>query len=160
MGAMAYVGLGANLGPAAQILEAAVKALGRLPGTRLLARSPTYRTAPVDAVGPDYLNLVVSLDTDLSPPELLGALHALEQAQGRERPYRNAPRTLDLDLLLHGQARIDTPGLTVPHPRLQERAFVLVPLADIAPHLDVPGHGPIGNLLAGVAGQRIERIAP
>ena len=160
MGVMAYVGLGANLGPAEQILEAAVTALGRLPGTCLLARSPTYRTAPVDAAGPDFLNLVVGVDTDLSPRELLAALHGLEQAHGRERPYRNAPRTLDLDLLLHGQARIDTPDLIVPHPRLHERAFVLVPLADIAPHLDVPGHGPIGNLLPGVAGQRIERLAP
>ena len=160
MAVTAYVGLGANLGQAAEALEAAIVALGRLPGARLVARSPMYRTAPVDAAGPDYLNAVVALDTDLPPGELLAALHALEQAQGRERPYRNAPRTLDLDLLLHGSAIIDTPGLTVPHPRLHERAFVLVPLSDIAPLLEVPGRGAVRTLLAGVAGQCIERFVP
>ncbi|KQV78764.1 2-amino-4-hydroxy-6-hydroxymethyldihydropteridine diphosphokinase [Rhizobacter sp. Root1221] len=156
----AYVGLGANLGQAAAALEAAVDALARLPGTHLAARSPVYRTAPVDATGPDFLNAVVALDTDLPPGELLAALHALEQAHGRERSHRNAPRTLDLDLLLHGPAQIDTPELTVPHPRLHERAFVLVPLADIAPHLEVPGRGAVRTLLAGVAHQRIERFVP
>jgi len=155
---LAYVGLGANLGQASETLEAAIAALGRLRGTRLVARSSVYRTAPVDAAGPDYLNAVVGLDTDLSSEELLAALLAIELAHGRERPYRNAPRTLDLDLLLHGQAQIDTADLTVPHPRLHERAFVLVPLADIAPDLHVPGHGAIGKLLAGVADQRIERL--
>jgi len=160
MAVVAYVGLGANLGRAGEAVEAAIAALGHLPGTRLVARSPLYRTAPVDAEGPDYLNAVASLDTDLSPGDLLDALHALEQAHGRERPYRNAPRTLDLDLLLHGQAQIETSHLTVPHPRLHERAFVLVPLADIAPDLEVPGKGHIRHLLAGVADQRIERLMP
>ena len=160
MGVMAYVGLGANLGLAAQAIEAAMVALGRLPNTRLAARSPVYRTAPLDADGPDYLNAVVALETGLPPAELLAALHALEQAHGRERPYRNAPRTLDLDLLLHGQLQINTPALKVPHPRLHERAFVLVPLADIAPHLHVPGQGAVLALLAGVADQRIERLVP
>jgi len=156
----AYVGLGANLGDAAAALDAAVAALGALPGTRLAACSPRYRTAPVDATGPDYLNAVAALDTDLSAEALLAALHEIELRHGRERPYRNAPRTLDLDLLLHGDARIDGPQLVVPHPRLHERAFVLVPLADLAPDLVVPGQGRVRDLLDTVADQRIERLSP
>jgi 2-amino-4-hydroxy-6-hydroxymethyldihydropteridine diphosphokinase len=156
----AYVGLGANLGDAGVALDAAVDALRGLPHTRLAACSPRYRTAPVDATGPDYLNAVVALDTDLPADTLLAALHEIELRHGRERPYRNAPRTLDLDLLLHGDARIDSPHLVVPHPRLHERAFVLVPLADLAPDLRVPGRGQVRDLLEGVSGQRIERLAP
>jgi 2-amino-4-hydroxy-6-hydroxymethyldihydropteridine diphosphokinase len=156
----AYVGLGANLGDAAGALDAAVAALAALPRTRLVACSPRYRTAPVDATGPDYLNAVAALDTDLSAEALLAALHEIEQGHGRERPYRNAPRTLDLDLLLHGDTRIDSPHLAVPHPRLHERAFVLAPLADLAPDLVVPGRGRVRDLLEGVADQRIERSLP
>jgi len=156
----AYVGLGANLGDAAAALDAAVAALAALPGTRLAACSPRYRTAPVDATGPDYLNAVAALDTDLSAEALLAALHEIELHHGRERPYRNAPRTLDLDLLLHGDTRIDGPRLAVPHPRLHERAFVLVPLADLAPDLVVPGRGRVRDLLDTVADQRIERLTP
>jgi len=156
----AYVGLGANLGDAAAALDAAVAALAALPGTRLAACSPRYRTAPVDATGPDYLNAVAALDTDLSAEALLAALHEIELRHGRERPYRNAPRTLDLDLLLHGDTRIDGPRLAVPHPRLHERAFVLVPLADLAPDLVVPGRGRVRDLLDTVADQRIERLTP
>lgn len=156
----AYIGLGANLGDAAGALDAALVHLARLPDTRVLACSPRYRTAPVDADGPDYLNAVVALDTGLPADTLLAALHRIEATHGRERPYRNAPRTLDLDLLLHGALRIDTPALTVPHPRLHERAFVLVPLADLAPDLDVPGRGRVRDLLEGVSGQRIERFSP
>jgi 2-amino-4-hydroxy-6-hydroxymethyldihydropteridine diphosphokinase len=152
------VGLGANLGDAAAALDDAVGRLGRLPGTRVTARSSTYRTAPVDATGPDYLNAVVALDTELGPDDLLAALHAIEQAHGRERPYRNAPRTLDLDLLLHGDTRCDTATLVLPHPRLHLRAFVLVPLAELAPGLALPGHGAVQDLLAGVAHQPIERL--
>ena len=156
----AYIGLGANLGDAAAALDAAAAALGALPGTTVLARSSTYRTAPVDATGPDYLNAVVALRTGLSPEALLAGLQAIEAAHGRERPYHHAPRTLDLDLLLHGAARVDTPSLVVPHPRLHERAFVLVPLAEIAPDLDVPGRGPVATLVAAVTGQRVERLNP
>jgi len=156
----AYVGLGANLGDAAGALDAALAALAALPGTRLVACSPLYRTAPVDATGPDYLNAVAALDTDLPADALLAALHEIELRHGRERPYRNAPRTLDLDLLLHGDARIDSPRLVVPHPRLHERAFVLVPLADLAPDLLVPGVGRVRDLLDTVADQRIERLLP
>ena len=129
----AFVALGGNLGDArASVLEA-FRGLADLPQTRLIARSRLYRTAPHEASGPDFINAVARIDTSLSAPELLQALQSLEHAAGRERPYPNAPRTLDLDLLLYGDARIDSPRLTVPHPRMQGRAFVLHPLADVAP---------------------------
>lgn len=131
----AYIALGANLGEPAQALRAALHALGSTPGVRLERASSLYRTAPVDSSGPDYLNAVAEIATTLTAPALLDALQAIEQQAGRERPYRNAPRTLDVDLLLFGDARIDSPRLTVPHPRMGERAFVLVPLAEIAPAL-------------------------
>ena len=102
-------------------------------GTRLLRISPLYGSAPVDAGGPDYLNAVAELATTQAPQALLQALQAIERSAGRERPYRNAPRTLDLDILWFGGQAIDTPELTVPHPRMAERAFVLRPLADLAP---------------------------
>lgn len=150
---VAYVALGANLGRAAQAVTAAADALNHLPHTQLVRRSALYRSAPVDAGGPDFINAVAQIETALPAPDLLAHLQALEQAAGRERPYRNAPRTLDLDLLLYGAARIDSPALTVPHPRMQERAFVLVPLAEIAPQwLPAARARPI-------AGQRIERMA-
>ena len=150
---IAYVALGANLGEAAAVVASAIDALNRLPDTRLEARSHLYRSAPVDAQGPDFINAVAAVSTRLTAPDLLLALQQLEQRAGRERPYRNAPRTLDLDLLLYGDARIDSPSLTVPHPRMMERAFVLIPLAEIAPDL-VPAAA-----LAAVAGQRIERLS-
>jgi len=131
----AFVALGANLGDARQALHDAVAAIGALPGTRVTHQSSLYRTAPLDAGGPDFLNAVVRVDTSLTAPALLAALQGMEQAAGRERPYRNAPRTLDLDILLYGAARIDSAALTVPHPRMNDRAFVLVPLAEIAPDL-------------------------
>jgi len=137
----AYVALGANLGDAAAALAQAARALGQLPLTQLRKASSLYRTAPLDtdsglevgAPGNDYLNAVVQLQTGLSAPALLDTLQAIEAQAGRERPYRNAPRTLDLDLLLYGSARIDSLRLTVPHPRMLQRAFVLVPLAEVAP---------------------------
>ncbi|MCB2017962.1 MAG: 2-amino-4-hydroxy-6-hydroxymethyldihydropteridine diphosphokinase [Hydrogenophaga sp.] len=131
----AYVALGANLGDAVQALRDALKALNQTPDIRLTRSSRLYRTAPVDASGPDYLNAVAEVRTTLTAPALLTALQSIENAAGRERPYRNAPRTLDLDLLLYGSARIDSPTLTVPHPRMWERAFVLVPMAEVAPEL-------------------------
>jgi 2-amino-4-hydroxy-6-hydroxymethyldihydropteridine diphosphokinase len=148
----AYVALGANLGDAARTLRDALQTLGRAPGIRVTKASSLYRTAPIDSSGPDYLNAVAEVATTLSAPALLAALQVIENAAGRERPYRNAPRTLDLDLLLYGSARIDSPDLTVPHPRMWARAFVLVPLAEIAPDL-VTGHR-----LSGVADQAIERL--
>lgn len=131
----AYVAVGANLGDALHTVQASMEALGHLPGTRCTERSRLYRTAPHEAKGPDFINAVVRLETRLTAPELLDALQALETQAGRLRPYPNAPRTLDLDVLLYGQARMDSPRLTVPHPRWRERAFVLYPLADLAPSL-------------------------
>lgn len=150
--AQAWIGLGANLGDARAALAGAVQAMGRLAGTQVLRVSSLYRSAPVDATGPDYLNAVAELRTTLAPQALLQALQALELAAGRERPYRNAPRTLDLDVLLYGSQSIATPTLTVPHPRLWERAFVLLPLAELR-----PGWATSAQLRA-VAGQRIECV--
>ena len=129
----ACVALGANLGDARQAVLQALEALNHLPGTRLTGRSRLYRSAPHQAQGPDFVNAVAQLHTSLSAPGLLDALQALETQAGRERPYVNAPRTLDLDLILYGQSRIDSPRLKVPHPRWRERAFVVLPLADVWP---------------------------
>ena len=128
-----WIGLGANLGERVGTLRAALAAMAALPGTRVLRTSSLYRSAPVGASGPDYLNAVAEIATTLAPQALLEALQAIEHAAGRERPFRNAPRTLDLDILLFGDAALATPTLTVPHPRMHERAFVLLPLAEIAP---------------------------
>ena len=148
-----FIGLGANLGDREAGLRAAVAALHALPGTRVQRVSALYRSAPIDAGGPDYLNAVAELTTTLAPLPLLHALQAIEQAGGRERPYRNAPRTLDLDILWFGNRLLATPELTVPHPRIAERAFVLRPLADLAPERVAPA------ALQAVAGQRLEQVA-
>jgi 2-amino-4-hydroxy-6-hydroxymethyldihydropteridine diphosphokinase len=148
----AYIALGANLGDAAATVQQAVRALATLPQTRLLRASSLYRTAPIESSGPDYINAVAEISTALSPQALLAALQALEKAAGRERPYRNAPRTLDLDILLYGDVSIDSPTLTIPHPRMQARAFVLQPLAEIAPQRVSP------SALAAVLDQAIERL--
>ncbi|MFS2032894.1 2-amino-4-hydroxy-6-hydroxymethyldihydropteridine diphosphokinase [Polaromonas sp. CT11-55] len=156
----AYVALGANLGDAAAALRRAVQAINSLPRTQVLQSSSLYKTAPLDtdaggavaAPGNDYLNAVVEVDTGFSAPDLLDQLQHIEQQAGRERPFRNAPRTLDLDLLLYGSGRIDSACLTVPHPRMMHRAFVLVPLAEIAPDLVSAAQ------LAAVAQQRIEKL--
>jgi len=156
----AYVGLGANLGDASATIEAACDALARLPGTRLMARSSLYVSAPIDATGPDFVNAVAALDTVLEAHTLMLELQAIERSHGRERPYRNAPRTLDLDLLLYGDACIAGSALTVPHPRMTQRAFVLLPLAEIAADLRLPDGRAIANLLPALADQRLTRIAP
>ena len=152
---IAYIGIGANLGDArANVLDALAR-LDALPDSRLMARSSLYRTAPIDSSGDDYINAVACIVTPLAAPDLLAALQAIELAHGRERPYRNAPRTLDLDLLLYDGRQIDSPQLQVPHPRMLERAFVLVPLLEVAPNIDVPGKGRARDWLDGVAGQSI-----
>jgi len=153
-----FVGLGANLGDPRATLARAVEALAALPRTRLVALSPLYRSGPVEAQGPDFLNAVAELDTALAPRDLLLALQGIEHAHGRQRPYRHAPRTLDLDLLLYGQRIIDEPGLTVPHPRLHQRAFVLRPLADLAPELEHPSLGRLDGCRGRVADQPIARL--
>jgi 2-amino-4-hydroxy-6-hydroxymethyldihydropteridine diphosphokinase len=154
-----FVGLGANLGDARATLEAAWQALAALPQTQAVALSPLYRTAPVDAQGPDFYNAVAELRSTLAPEALLARLQALEQQHGRERPYPNAPRTLDLDLLLFGSRVLATPALTLPHPRLHQRGFVLRPLLDLAPGLQHPLLGSLRPWAAAAAGQRIERLA-
>jgi 2-amino-4-hydroxy-6-hydroxymethyldihydropteridine diphosphokinase len=155
---IAWVGIGANLGDARANVLDAIGRLARLPGARLLQASSLYRTAPIDSSGDDYVNAVAKLDTALDAHALLRALFDIEQAHGRERPYRNAPRTLDLDLLLYGDAVIaDAPTLIVPHPRMHERAFVLAPLAEVAPDLVIPGRGAVAALLKDVADQAIVR---
>jgi 2-amino-4-hydroxy-6-hydroxymethyldihydropteridine diphosphokinase len=150
---VAYVGLGANLGEAPATLQAAVRALHASEGLRVQACSRLYHSSPIDASGPAYTNAVVRLLTRLPPLELLDLLQALEVRFGRQRPYHHAPRTLDLDLLFYGDQRIDQPRLTVPHPRLLERAFVLRPLAELAPDQGLPGLPPIDQALARVQDQ-------
>jgi 2-amino-4-hydroxy-6-hydroxymethyldihydropteridine diphosphokinase len=127
--------LGANLGNPQAAVAGAIASIAAVEGVKLVAQSAFYRSAPIDSSGPDYVNAVIQLHTTLSAPALLAQLQTIEQGAGRERPYRNAPRTLDLDLLLFGDAHIQSPALTVPHPRMWQRAFVLLPLAEIAPAL-------------------------
>jgi 2-amino-4-hydroxy-6-hydroxymethyldihydropteridine diphosphokinase len=148
----AFVALGANLGDPVAALRGAFGRLQALPHTQLVRHSSLYRTAPVDAGGPDYVNAVAEVTTRLDAPSLLRELQAVETEAGRTREFRHAPRTLDLDLLLYGGARIDSAGLQVPHPRMRERAFVLVPLAEIAPQLVAAGD------LASVTAQAIQRL--
>lgn len=148
----AFVALGANLGNPAHALRAAMENIGALGGVTLVSRSSLYCTAPIDSSGPDYLNAVVEIQTTLSAPALLARLQALEHRAGRERPYHNAPRLLDLDILTFGAASIASDTLTVPHPRMAERAFVLVPLAEIAPDRVTAGQ------LAAVQSQAIVKM--
>ncbi len=157
---IAWIGLGANLGHPRQALGEAFETLAALPETRLLARSSIWRTAPVGAPGqPDYFNAVAKLETGLSPHILLRDIQAIEQEYGRERTFRNAPRTLDLDLLLYGDAILAFPDLVVPHERMHERAFVLAPLAEIDPSLEIPGVGSVAELLASITDQSVERMS-
>lgn len=155
---LAYVGLGANLGDARAALDSAFEALAALPGTELLRRSSLWRSAPIDSGGPDYLNAVAELRSTLAPLELLHRLQAIELAHGRERPYRNAPRTLDLDLLTMDGINLATPELTLPHPRAHERAFVLAPLLEVWPDAIIPGRGAASQCRERLAGQAIERL--
>ena len=155
----AYIGLGANLGDPVSTLRAAVLALAALPATALVAQSGLYASAPVDAQGPEFINAVVQLRTSLAPLVLLAALQAIENKAGRQRPYRNAPRTLDLDLLSYGSTVCHTPQLTLPHPRLHLRLFVLAPLLELAPQLQLPGLGPLQQHLPAVASQVLRRLA-
>ncbi len=136
------VALGANIGEPAVQIEAAFSALQALPDTRLLRRSSLYRSAPVGyADQPDFINAVAVIETALDPHALLAALLDIERAQGRVREFPNAPRTLDLDIVLYGDRVLQEPGLTIPHARMLERAFVMLPLAEVAPEARVPGHG-------------------
>ncbi len=155
----AYVALGANIGEPARTVRAAFDALAGLAGVRLAAASSLYRTAPVGLTDqPDFINAVACLETDLAPEALLAALFAVEARFGRRRGAKNGPRSLDLDLLLYDDRVLHVPGLTLPHPRLHLRAFVLAPLAEIAPGLALPGRGTVAAWLPAVALQAIERL--
>lgn len=156
----AYIGVGSNLDrPRAQV-ESALDELAQLPRSRAVARSSLYRSAPLGyEAQPEFINAVARVDTELSAAELLAELQAIEARHGRRRSFANAPRSLDLDLLLFGDARIGRPELTVPHPRMHERAFVLLPLIEIAPGAEIPGRGSAAALAAALASQKIERIA-
>jgi 2-amino-4-hydroxy-6-hydroxymethyldihydropteridine diphosphokinase len=150
---MACVALGANLGDAVATVQQALRNVAGLPETQLLKASSLYRSAPYEAKGPDFINAVALLQTQLSPLVLLHALQALELQSGRERPYKNAPRTLDLDLIFYGDVALSTPELTLPHPRWHERAFVLQPLAEVWPERVST------ELLDAVQDQAIHRMA-
>ncbi|MGI8559849.1 MAG: 2-amino-4-hydroxy-6-hydroxymethyldihydropteridine diphosphokinase [Luteimonas sp.] len=160
--AIAYVGLGGNVGDAPGTLRAALAALDALPGARLLRASRLYRTPAWGRQDqPDFINAAAALETALSAQDLLNVLLGVERAFGRDRDAETArwgPRILDLDLLLHGDAVIDEHGLTVPHPHLHVRAFVLVPLLEIAPDLRIPGHGSVREALSAMATDGIEAL--
>jgi len=156
----AFVALGSNLAePEAQVKQA-FAALARLPRTRLLAQSSLYRSSPVGyAEQPDFINAVALIATGLGAHDLLQSLLEIERSFGRIRDFRNAPRILDLDLLLYGDSMLHEAGLTLPHPRMHERAFVLLPLLEIAPDCVIPGKGRAADWLAQVGDQAIVRVA-
>jgi 2-amino-4-hydroxy-6-hydroxymethyldihydropteridine diphosphokinase len=155
----AYIGLGANLADPAAHVRAALASIERLPQTTLLARSSFYRTAPIGIVDqPDFINAVCSVETTLSSVALLQSLMGIEQAHGRVREKQGGPRRIDLDLLLYGTEQTHGEALVLPHPRMHERAFVLLPLCEIAPTVEIPGRGAARALLAACGGQRVERL--
>lgn len=158
-----FVGLGANLGAAAASVRAALTQLGGLPETSLVAASALYCSAPFEAAGPDYVNAVAELRSTLEPADLLTQLQGLEQRFGRQRPHRNAPRTLDLDLLFYGVRQIAGPVLTLPHPRAHQRAFVLAPLVELAPNWRLRDGRTAAEALAALVAdpaQRVTRMSP
>jgi 2-amino-4-hydroxy-6-hydroxymethyldihydropteridine diphosphokinase len=156
---IAFVALGSNLEAPREQVARGMQEIGALPQTRLLARSSFYRTAPLGFLEqPDFINAVAMVETALAPHALLDGLLAIERRHGRVREFQNAPRTLDLDILLYGDLVLHDHGLTLPHPRMHERAFVLLPLAEIAPDAVVPGRGAVADLLRGCHDQRLERL--
>jgi 2-amino-4-hydroxy-6-hydroxymethyldihydropteridine diphosphokinase len=157
----AFIALGSNLANPALQVRRAFADLSQLPAGRLLNCSAIYRSAPVGRLDqPDFINAVAQIETALTPHDLLKALLEIECRRGRVRELLNAPRILDLDLLLYADLQCHEPGLTLPHPRMHQRAFVLQPLMEIAPDCCIPGHGAVAGLLAACAGQRIEREQP
>ena len=155
----AFIGLGANLGEPEVQVRRAIRALREIPKTRVVGASSLYRSAPIGHKDqPDFVNAVAEIETDLSARALLEELLAIEARFGRTRTFSNAPRTLDLDLLLYGNRVISEPGLIVPHPRMHERAFALAPLAEIAPDAVVPGKGPVAVLLIACRDQSVEKM--
>lgn len=154
----AFIGIGSNLDDPTFHVRRTLEELAHLPSTRLQSHSSLYRSAPVGRMDqPDFINAAAQLRTALPPHDLLNALLEIEQNHGRVREYPNAPRTLDLDILLYDDLQLNDVCLILPHPRMHQRAFVLQPLLEIAPELEIPGHGPIAELLVACAGQRVER---
>lgn len=154
----AWVGLGSNLGQPVTQVQRAFRELAALPGTRLLRRSALFGSPPMGPQDqPDYINAVALLETELSPRELLNALKRIEQVHERQPTRHWGERTLDLDLLVYGNAVLEEPGLTVPHPGIPQRAFVLYPLVEVSPELDVPGFGPVAALLSALPLEAVAR---
>lgn len=158
MSVLSYIGLGANLGDAPATLKRAIARIAALDQCSLHAQSGLFRTAPIDADGADYTNAVVAVHTRYCAEELLTQLQAIEQDFGRTRDYYHAPRTLDLDILLYGDETIDLPHLQIPHPRMHQRAFVLLPLVQIEADAHIPGKGKARDFLEQVANQSIRPI--
>jgi 2-amino-4-hydroxy-6-hydroxymethyldihydropteridine diphosphokinase len=157
---LAFIGLGSNLEDPHSQLRRAFAALGELPGTCLIAQSSMYRSAPMGFRDqPDFVNAVAKVATELSPQALLQALLQIEQLHGRERTFRNSPRTLDLDILLYDNMRLHENGLTIPHPQMHRRAFVLLPLLEIAPDASIPAVGEASIAMLDCHDQTLERIA-
>lgn len=157
---IAFVGLGSNLGDSADQLQLALSCIAGLPGTRLVAQSSLYRSAPVGFLDqPDFVNAVAKIETRLTPQDLLAAMLHIEQHHGRERTFVNAPRTLDLDVLLYDDVRMHEQGLTLPHPEMHRRAFVLLPLLEIAPDCAIPGVGKAESAMQGCLDQVLEKLA-
>lgn len=156
----AFIALGSNLGEPERQIARALRELAELPSTRVDRVSSLYRSAPVGYRDqPDFVNAVAAVETRLTPSALLEGLLAIERGHGRQRDFRNAPRTLDLDIVLYGDLALDQPGLVIPHPRMHERAFVVVPLVEIAPEAAIPGRGRARDLLAGVDAASVVRLA-
>lgn len=154
-----YIALGANIGRPEQQVRSGMEALAMLPDTRLTAMSSLYRSAPVGYVEqPEFINAVAQIETALAPRALLDELLAIERNFGRRREFQNAPRVLDLDILLYAQRVVDEPGLTIPHPRMHERAFVIVPLAEIAADVTIPGRGRVRDLIEAVDGASVLKL--
>ena len=157
--ARVFVGLGGNVGDALGSIQQAIAELSEIPRSTLLVRSSLYRTAPIGLEDQaDFVNAVANFRTELSPRELLGELHRIERRHGRVRREKNGPRTLDLDLLMYDDLISDDPTMIIPHPRMHERAFVLLPLSEIAPDSVIPGRGPIGELLSKLSNQGVTRL--
>ena len=156
--ALAFIGLGGNIGDTKQLIKDAIVCLAQNPELRVLTRSCMYKSAPVNASGPDFINAVISLEPKLPPEDLLSICQHVEDSFGRERPYINAPRTLDLDVLAYDNISIQNDRLTIPHPRMIERSFVLLPLLEIAPDIDLPGFGKLTKYIPSVKHQRIEKV--
>ena len=156
--ALAFIGLGGNMGDTKQLIKDAIVCLAQYPELRIKTRSCMYQSAPVEATGNDFINAVIAIETSIQPKELLAICHQVENQFGRERPFLNAPRTLDLDLLIYDQIQLSDDYLTIPHPRITERAFVLIPLLEISPDIDVPDLGKLSRYIQNVEHQRIEKI--